>query len=108
MAKYLVLYTSSESAENAMAAATPDDQEAGMEAWTAWSHRAGNAVIDLGAPLQPAATIGDAPSADGITGYSLLETDGDPSVDDLLEGHPHLQIPGNGIQVLELFEIPGM
>jgi hypothetical protein len=108
MAKYLVLYTSSESAEDAMAKATPEEQEAGMEAWTAWSHRAGNAITDLGAPLQPHSTVGGAPSADGITGYSLLESDGDPSVDDLLEGHPHLQIPGNGIQVLELFEIPGM
>jgi hypothetical protein len=108
MAKYLVLYTSSESAEDVMAKATPEDQEAGMEAWAAWSRRAGNAVVDLGAPLQPASTIGDAPSADGITGYSLLESDGDPSVDELLEGHPHLQVPGNGIQVLELFEVPGM
>src|SRR5947209_4281799 len=102
MAKYLVLYTSSESAEDAMAKASPEEQEAGMEDWMAWSRRAGNAILDLGAPLQPATTIGAAPSADGITGYSLLESDGDPSVEDLLEGHPHLRIPGNGIQVLEL------
>lgn len=108
MPKYLVLYTSSDSAEETMAKATPEDQEAGMEAWAEWSRRAGNAILDLGAPLQPASTAGDAPSADGITGYSLLQTDEQAAVDVLIEEHPHLKLPGNGIQVLELFEIPGM
>ena len=108
MAKYLVLYTSSDTAEETMANATPEDQEAGMEAWMAWSRRAGDAVLDLGAPLQPAAIVGDAPSADGVTGFSLLRGDSTSAVEELLEGHPHLGIPGNGIQVLELFEVTGM
>ena len=40
MPKFLVLYRSQVSAAAQMAEATPEQAQAGMEAWTAWAERA--------------------------------------------------------------------
>jgi hypothetical protein len=51
MSKFLVLYRSSVSAREQMANATPEQAQAGMQAWQAWVESAGPAMVDLGAPL---------------------------------------------------------
>jgi hypothetical protein len=35
-----------------MTNAEPEAAQAGMDAWMAWSQRAGSAIVDLGSPLQ--------------------------------------------------------
>jgi hypothetical protein len=55
--RFLVVYNSPVSARQQMAAATPEQAKAGMEAWIAWAQKAGGAVIDLGTPLQAAARL---------------------------------------------------
>jgi hypothetical protein len=66
MAKFLVLYRSPLSARAQMANATPEQAEAGMQAWQVWAQQAGSAIVDLGAPL----------NADGdVTGFSILQAD---------------------------------
>jgi hypothetical protein len=99
MAKFLLLYRSSVSAREQMAAATPEQAQAGMEAWQAWAARAGSAVVDLGAPL-----AGD----DDVTGFSILEARSRSALDELVADHPHRQAPGAAIDVLEFLELPGM
>ncbi len=55
MTKFMVLYRSALSARDQMASATPEQAKAGMEAWMAWAGKAGDAIVDLGAPLEGAA-----------------------------------------------------
>ena len=99
MPKYLVLYRSPVSAREQMASATGEQAKAGIEAWQAWAGRAGSAVVDLGAPLD----------GDGdVTGYSILQADSGPELDELLADHPHRHMQGAAIDVLEFMAVPGM
>ena len=111
MTRYLVIYEAPASAQQQFADATPEQTQAGMDAWMAWAEKAGEAVVDLGAPLASGRSI----SKDGVaqypgqaTGYSVLEA---ASLDDatgLLREHPHLHTPNGSITVLEAMPIPGM
>jgi hypothetical protein len=106
MTKYLVLYRSSVSADDAMANATPEQARAGMEAWMSWAGSAGSALVDLGAPVSETVKLGE---GDGnVTGFSILETDSADELLTLLEAHPHLHMPGDSsIEALEFMPVPG-
>jgi hypothetical protein len=106
MAKFLVLYRSSISARELMANASPEDAKAGMDAWMAWAGKAGEAIVDLGAPLDGARHVGD--GSGDPTGFSILQTDSADDVVALLNQHPHLHGPGNSIDVQEFLPLPGM
>ena len=109
MTQFMVLYRSSTSARDQMASATPEQMKAGMEAWMQWAGQAGDAVVDLGAPLAPAAHVGPGSSDAGeISGYSVLQADSAGALSGVLDGHPHLGTPGNSIEVLEMLSMPGM
>jgi hypothetical protein len=106
MTKYLLLYRSSVSADDAMANATPEQAQAGMEAWMNWAGRAGSALVDLGAPVAESAQVGRGDGA--ITGFSILETETTDELLTLLEEHPHLRTPGDSaIEALEFLPVPG-
>ena len=78
MAKFMALYRSSVSARGQMANATPEQMQAGMDAWMAWAGKAGDAIVDLGTPLAAATRLGSGSSAaggDDISGYSILQSD---------------------------------
>jgi hypothetical protein len=112
MTKYLVLYRSSLSAGEQMAGGTPEQAEAGMKAWMDWAGRAGDALIDLGSPLTPVATVGpagtEAPGAQTVGGFSIMQADSLKDVTALLDDHPHFLSPGeSSIEVLEFLPIPG-
>ena len=107
MTTYLLLYRSPVSARQQMAAATPEQAQAGMDAWMAWAGMAGSAITDLGSPLALADTLGATSSDDTIGGYSIMEAGSVETLRGLLEGHPHLQQDGTSIDVLELLQMPG-
>ena len=111
MAKFMILYMSSTSARDQMANATPEQMKAGMDAWMVWAGKAGDAVVDLGAPTAYATHAGPGsalPGSGDISGYSILQADSAAEVTSILDGHPHLGMPGNSIEVLELLAMPGM
>ena len=111
MSKFLVLYNATTSAREQMAQATPEQAKAGMDAWMAWAQRAGDAIVDLGAPLQPEGRVtssGSSATDSQASGYSVLQADSAQELSALLEQHPHLQMPGASIDVLETLPIPGM
>jgi len=108
MTKFMVLYRSSTAARDQMAHATPEQMKAGMEAWMQWAGKAGEAVVDLGAPLAPAAHVGPGSDAGEISGYSIMQADSAGALGGVLDGHPHLSMPGNSIEVLEMLSMPGM
>lgn len=99
MSKYLVLYRSRTAAQEQMANATPEQTQAGMEAWQSWMEKAGSAIVDFGAPVQGE---GD------VTGYSILQADSRVAIEGLLADHPHRLMPGASIDALEFMAMPGM
>jgi hypothetical protein len=91
-----------------MANATPEEAQAGMNAWMQWAGKAGKAIVDLGSPLSSVATVGQAGAANHIGGFSVLEADSKDALTPLLDGHPHFLTPGdNSIEILEFLPIPG-
>jgi hypothetical protein len=106
MGRFLILYNSPVSAREAMAAADPEQARAGMEAWMAWAQKAGDALVDLGTPTQSIAHVGSGDGDPQVAGYSIMEGESG-HVEALLAEHPHGQIPGNSIDVLELLPVPG-
>jgi hypothetical protein len=103
--QYLVLYRSTMTAGEQMAQSTPEQAQAGIDAWTAWAQQAGDAVVDLGTPLAVVDPGGD--SGDPIAGYSILQASSPETLGKVLEGHPHKAMGGT-IETLECLQIPGM
>lgn len=109
MKKYLVLYHSPVSAREQMAQGTPEQQKAGMDAWMAWAGKAASSIVDLGSPLGDTAHLGGSGTGRGfIGGFSILQADSLAAANKVLDGHPHLMMPGASIEVLEFMALPGM
>jgi len=110
MPNYVVLYNAPVSAPAQMENNDPDMAAAVMQAWNDWSARAGNGVVDLGTPLGNARRVGAGGATEAnteVAGYSILQAADIDSAVALLDGHPHLQMPGASIEVHETLEIPG-
>jgi hypothetical protein len=109
MTKYLVLYRSAISPDEQVGSASPEEAQAGMQAWIDWAGKAGSALVDLGSPLSSVASIGKGDAAaQQIGGFSILEADSKEAVTKLLDGHPHFMVPADStIEVLEYLPIPG-
>jgi hypothetical protein len=105
MPKYLVLYRATTTAAEQMAGATPEQAQAGMDAWTTWAEKAGNAIVDLGSPLGVIDAGGD--TGDPIGGFSVLQADSADALQRALDGHPHTAMGGT-IEILEFLPMPGM
>jgi hypothetical protein len=104
MSKFMILYRAPESVREQMASATPEQLQAGLEAWRAWANKVGYAIVDLGTPLGHTTHVGPgAASRDGVCGYSILEAGSADEVETLLDGHPQLVMPGGGS--IDVFEI---
>ena len=72
-----------------------------------WAGEAGSALTDLGAPVDIAGHLERGDTSKGtsdVSGHSLV----DDAVLELLREHPHLYVPGNSIDVLEVIPMPGM
>jgi len=112
MAKFMVLYLSTVSSEELMSSSTPEQMQAGMDAWMAWAGKAGDAIVDLGSPLGAPKKVtagGVADSDSQVSGYSVLEAGSIADATALVEGHPHFMTPGEpSIVVLEYMALPGM
>jgi hypothetical protein len=108
MSKFMILYRSSVSAQEQLTNTTPEQMEAGTRAWQAWADRVSYALVDLGSPLAHTMHVGPGvASADGVAGYSILQAGSADEVRTILEGHPHLEMPGASIEVLEFTPIGG-
>ncbi len=73
---------------------TPEDMQAGMQAWMKWSERCGDGLVDFGSPLGEQRLVtpsGSAPSDSDVVGFSMLEADDMDAALALCEGHPHLE-----------------
>ena len=95
MTNYLLAYSGGAD----MAEATPEQQQAVMEAWGAWFGSLGAAVVDGGNPFGPSTTVSPDGSVGGVggsalTGYSILSADGLDAAAALAKGCPLLSVGG--------------
>ena len=113
MKKFLVLYKASAQAFQKAMSSTPEQQKAGMDAWMAWSQRAGSSIVDMGAPLGKGAQVSQegvaSPVTNDLGGYSVLQADSKEALAATLKGHPHFMMGDDStIEVVEIMPIPGM
>ena len=64
MSKFMVLYRAPLSAREQMASATPEQMQAGLEAWQAWAAKVSYAIVDLGSPLAHTTHVGPGAASD--------------------------------------------
>lgn len=111
MKQFVVLYFAPHSAQEQMAESSPEAAQEGMKAWTEWAGRAGDGIVDMGTPLGAGVEItatGTPAAATGVAGYGILQAEDLGGAQALLDGHPHLMMPGASIQVYESLDLPGM
>jgi hypothetical protein len=112
MKKFLVLYKAPITAfEQMMKNSTPEQQKAGMEAWMAWSKKAGASIVDMGAPLGKTLKVtpaGASPTTNDLGGYSIMQGESKEALADTLKGHPHFMMQGGFIEIVDLMPVPGM
>ena len=108
----MVLYSSTMTASNLMANASPDQMKASMDKWLAWREEASkNFKVDFGLPMQAVGRVtsdGATDSDSKVSGYSIVEGDSKNTLIELLKTHPHLNRQGASIDVLEMLSMPGL
>ena len=111
MKKFLVLYRAPASSFQQMGKATPEQQKAGMDAWMAWGKKAASSIVDMGAPLGKSLRVTEgsqAPVANDMGGYSILQAESKEALAETMKGHPHFMMPDGAIEIIEVMPIPGM
>ena len=110
MSKFMILYRAPATVREQMANATPEQMQAGLEAWRVWATKVGYALVDLGTPLGHTTHVGPgAASGDSVCGYSILEAGSADEVETLLDGHPHLAMTeGASVDVFEIIPVGDM
>lgn len=112
MKKFMVLYSSAISVGEQMSNSSPEEAKAGMDAWMSWAKAAGEAIVDLGMPLQAAKKLASGSVSDSsstVSGYSIMQAETAEALSDILSHHPHLQMPGgSSIDTFEVLPMPGM
>jgi len=98
MPKYLVLYRAEKTAGEQMGSSSPEEMQAGMDAWNAWAAKAGSAIVDFGNPTNP---VSDTGGGLPVGGYSIMEAADADAMNQVLEGHPHAA-QGGTIAVYEI------
>ena len=112
MKKFLVLYKASAASFESAMKSTPEQQKAGMEAWTTWGKKAAASIIDMGAPLGKSLRVTNSsasPTTNDLGGYSILQAESKEALAETLKGHPHFMMGADSsIEVVEIMPIPGM
>jgi hypothetical protein len=112
MKKFLVLYRASQSGFEQMMKTSPEQQKAGMDAWMAWSKKAGGSIVDMGAPLGKAVKVakGGATGAspNDLGGYSIMQAESKEALAASMKEHPHFMMPDGWIEIVEIMPVPGM
>ena len=113
MKKFMVLYMASGAEfERMMKNSTPEHQKKGMDAWMKWMGAHGKSIVDGGAPLGKTKRVdakGASNAKNDVGGYSVVQADSHDAAAKLFgKDHPHLQMPGAWIEIVEVMPMPGM
>jgi hypothetical protein len=111
MKKFLVLYKAPQAAFDQMKKATPEQQKAGMDAWTGWSKKAQSQIVDMGAPLGKSMRVtpgGASPTTNDLGGYSVMQAESKEALAESMKNHPHFMMKDGFVEIVELMPMPGM
>ena len=113
MKKFMAIYMASGADfENMMRNSTPEQRSKGMEAWMKWMNQHKESILEGGAPLGKTKRV-DATSISDVKnnmgGYSIVQAETHEAAAKLFgKDHPHLQMPGAWVEILEIMPLPGM
>jgi hypothetical protein len=113
MKKFLVLYMASGAEfEKMMKNSTPEQQKKGMDAWMKWMGDNKGSLVDGGAPLGKTKRVdskGASDTKNDVGGYSVIQADSADAATKIFgKDHPHLQMPGSWVEIIEIMPMPGM
>jgi len=113
MKRFMVLYMASGAEfEKMMKNSTPEQRKKGMDAWMKWMKKNKKSLVDGGAPLgktKRVDTKGASKTRNEIGGYSIVQAQSHDGAAKLFgKDHPHLQMPGAWIEVVEIMPLPEM
>ncbi len=110
MGDFVAIYFASPSVIEQMQHISPEDMQAGMEAWKAWADRCGDALTYPGSALMGGLRLtqtGSSPGKGDVIGYSVLQTDDMEAAAALVADHPHLGWgEGCEIEVYQAMRMP--
>lgn len=111
MSQFLILFNAPEAMSDFMIRSTPEERQAGLEAWTKWREEAEKTVkFEFGAVIQATQRIQQdelAESPNQASNYAFVEAASKDEVVKALQSHPHLQRKDASIDVLEALSMPG-
>jgi hypothetical protein len=113
MKKFMVLYMASgPNFEKMMKNSTPEQQKKGMDAWMKWINANKTSLVEGGAPLGKTKRVdsnGASNTKNEIGGYSVVQAESHDAATKIFgKDHPHLQMPGAWIEIIEIMPMPGM
>ena len=109
MTKFMALYMAPIAAIDEMMKMPPAAATESMAAWKKWFDT--HTVAEMGAPLGKTKTVtakGVSDTRNEVTGYTIVEADTHEAAAKMFVGHPHLEMKGASIDVVEVTKIPGM
>ena len=113
MKKFMVIYMASGADfEKMMRNSTPEQRNKGMEAWMKWMNENKTSLVDGGAPLGKTKRVdsnGASNTKNEIGGYSVVQAETHDAATKMFgKEHPHLQVPGAWIEIVEIMPMPGI
>src|SRR5215467_9667517 len=112
MKKFMALYMASgPQFEKMMKDSTPERRKKGMDAWMTWMTANEASIVEGGAPLGKTKRVdskGASNAKNEIGGYSVVQAETHDAATKIFgKDHPHLQMPGAWIEIMEIMPLPG-
>ena len=113
MKKFMALYMASgPQFEKMMKDSTPEQRKKGMDAWMKWMNANKASIVEGGAPLGKTKRVdsnGASNTKNEVGGYSIVRAESHDAATKLFgKDHPHLQMPGAWIEIMEIMPSPEM
>jgi hypothetical protein len=112
MSRFLILFNAPESMVEFMPRSTPEERQAGLDAWKQWKEEAEKTVkFEFGAVVTAVSQIEGSEVKDSqnqASNYAFAEAENKEIVTSALKNHPHLKRNGATIDVLEFLSMPGL
>ena len=104
MKKFVILYMAAgPEFEKMMKNATPEQQKKGMDAWMKWMNANKPSIA------KRVDSSGASNTKNEIGGYSVVQAESHDAATKIFgKDHPHLQMPGAWIEIIEIMPMPGM
>jgi hypothetical protein len=112
MKKFLVLYRMDMAAMRKMMETMDKESQAkSMAEWGEWMKKNASSFVDGGAPVGKNWQVsagGSKEESNDVGGYAIVQAESAEAAAKLMEGGPHLKMPGATCDVMEIVKMPGM